>query len=204
MSKVASYLKPLLYLGASSYFFVEFPYQVEMIIFFAVLLSIIVLINGIRFGKKEKDSIELGEKYDFRKTILFRFGFPLLLLLFITSIISISDAGWFPEGIQREKELWVIPILILIPSIIEGLMAMYFWEMKKRYYATEEGLLISMNADETYKWHDFVGYRLEETENQIQFKKKNLKYLRIEYDQEYFHQYKTEITSFLDTKLSRV
>jgi len=203
LSKIANYLKVLLIVLIFSYFFIEFDQQEELMIGLTIVATVIVLIDGLRFRKKEKDSIELGEKYDFRQSSLFRFGFPIAIFVFFYIFIESVHYDWFPEGIERTTTNPFITLLILIPQTLEHIIALTTSGSKTLYYATQEGLLRSIQGDEIKKWNDFYGYSIDEGENLIKFKMKNLKYFSIQYDKEYFHDYKKEIISFLDSKLTR-
>ena len=187
-----------------SYFLVEFTQQEEMMIALGVLTSVMILIDSITFIKKERNSIELGEKFDFRKSVWFGIAFPIVVCGVLILIINYGVPDWFPEEIERTKTSPYITLVILVPQGIELIIAFFFSQTKLRYYATEDGLLRSMRGDEVKKWNDFYGYTILEDKNIVKFKTKNLKYFSIQYDKEYFHEYRKEIVSFLDSKLTRI
>jgi uncharacterized membrane protein len=203
ISTITRVLKFVLVALLLLYFYLDFAFQKELMIVLVCIASILVIVDGTRFGIKEKDSIELGEKHDFRKSPIFRFVFPLVILGFVLLVWKSSQWDWWPKGIDRNDSTSFFPLIVGIPQFIEGIIQMIYWESKTIYYATEKGLMISLRGDEVKEWNDFYSYSILEDQDLIQFKKKDLKYLSIQYDAEYFHKYKKEITSFLDQKLTK-
>lgn len=203
MGRIAFYLKLLLFISVISYFLVEFIQQEEIMIALAIVTSIVIFIDSFTFIKKERNSIELGEKFDFKKSAWFGILFPVVVCGVLILIIHYGLPDWFPEEIERTESSAYITLVILIPQGVEHFIAFFFTGTKSLYYATENGLLITMKGDEVKKWNDFYGYSIVEDENLLKFKTKNLKYFSIQYDREYFEEYKKEIISFLDSKLPR-
>ena len=106
----------------------------------------------------------------------------------------------FPD-LNRQSKIWWIPLLVLVPQIVEGFIAFIFSEMKTKYYATEIGLLKSLEAKEKIIWEDFYRFKILDSEGIIRFQRKNLKYFFIKYDEEYFKEYREDIIFFLNKKL---
>ena len=196
------YLKIILIFLVTLYFFVEYQYEGEILIFTIVLISFIIIHNGISFSKKEKDSIELGQKENFKSSHWFMLLFLAAFLVFIFyGIPKMNELDLFPES---DRKLGVnVSFLILVPQMVELFMGLILSEMKAKYYATEVGLLKSLEPEEEMKWEDFYSFKLIESHNIIRFEKKNLKYFFIKYEEEYFNEYREEILSFLEKKLPR-
>jgi hypothetical protein len=119
-------------------------------------------------------------------------------------IINFGFPDWFPEGIERTRTSPYITLVILVPKGIELTVVFFFFQTKPGYYATKDGLIRSIKGDEVKKWYDFYGYSLQEEKSLLKFQMKNLRFFSIQYDQEYFHENKKEIVSFLDSKLTRI
>jgi hypothetical protein len=200
---ISAALKVLLFTSIPLYFIVEFEYQEEFIVALVVVTSVLVVTDGFRFRSKEKKSIELGEKYDFRQKPWFRFGIVFVIFAILFVFNKLVEWNAFPDPIKRTEKWPFLPVCIVIPQLLKSLLAGWFGEWRTTYYATKEGLIRSMNGDEILTWDDFYEYTLLEYQYLIKFKKKNLKSFSIKYDADYFHDYKQEITSFLDQKLTR-
>lgn len=196
------YLKIILFLQVILYFIIEYNYDEELIMLVAALISLGIIFNSISFSKKEKVSIELGEKEDFRNSIWFVIFILTFLFVFIFYLVpKMNELNLFQDTVRESKIS--IPLLLFIPKFIELFMSIIFSEMKVKYYATEDGLLRSLEAEEEIKWEGFYNFKIVDSDNIIRFQKKNLKYFFIKYDEEYFNEYREEILSFLNKKLTR-
>ena len=195
-----SILKGILFLLTFLYFIIEYKFDEELIIILAILTSIVIVLSSFSFRSKEKNSIELGEKEDFKTSYLFvLFGLVILFIFLYYGVPKINELELFPN-LKRESKISV-SLLIFLPQIIEFFFSFIFSEMRTKYYATELGLLRSLEAKEEMKWDDFYNFKIIDSHNIIRFQKKNLKYFFIKYDEDYFKEFKEEIVSFLNKKL---
>lgn len=204
ISSISRFLQFVLPSSLVLYYLVEFVFQKELMIILVCIASILVIVDTVRFGIKEKGSIELGEKYDFRKSPIFRIMLPIVLIGLIFMIWKLGEWNWFPDDIERSEVEPFFPLIIMIPQFLDGISWMIYGRHRTIYYATEKGMIISLRGDEVKEWNDFYKYTILEEQDIIKFQKKNLKYLSIQYNDEYFHKYRKEIVSFLDQKLTRV
>ena len=170
----------------------------------AIVTSVAISLDIFTFIKKDRHSIVLGEKFDFRKSAWFGIVFPIVYCGLLILIINFGLPDWFPEGIERTRTSPYITLVILVSQGIELTVVFFFFQTKPRYSATEDGLIRSIKGDEVKKWYDFYGYSIQEEKSLLKFQMKNLRFFPIQYDQEYFHENKKEIVSFLDSKLTRI
>ncbi len=98
----------------------------------------------------------------------------------------------------------LISLLLLVPRGFRLMIGLFFSETKMTFYANQEGILKSMQGDMIKKWYNFYRNSIQGEKSLLKFQMKNLRYFSIQYDQEYFHEYKKEIISFLDSKLTRI
>ena len=135
---------------------------------------------------------------------LFQIGIPIALFILCILFYKSAQYNWLPEGIKRSKTMPLISLLLLVPRGFRLMIGLFFSETKMTFYANQEGILKSMQGDMIKKWYNFYRNSIQGEKSLLKFQMKNLRYFSIQYDQEYFHEYKKEIISFLDSKLTRI
>ena len=154
------YSKIALLIFTIFYFISEFKFDVELITILTIITTSIIIYNGVLFRIKEKECIELGEKEDFRNSPKFVIILLIAMFLFLYyGVPKINELDLFPD-VNRKSKIWWIPLLMLLPQIVESLLGVVFLEMRTKYYATEIGLLKSLEAKEVFFWEDFYKFKI--------------------------------------------
>ena len=184
-----------------AYMLIEYKYDIEVLTFFSFLYTFIILINSIKYLKRRKKLIELGELERFHRNYIE----PIALIIFVLTLFFVLPriSEWMNIKILRSNFNENFVILVFLPQLIQFFVGIFSKEMGTYFYITEKGIISSMEVKETYFWEDFINYKLLEDQNLLSFKKKKGKNLFISYHKEYFEKNRNEILNTLDNKLKK-
>lgn len=194
-------LKTLIFLLYPLYFFFEYSYDYIVLSALLILQTVLISIKGVAFGKKVRQALKLGEVENFVSPYFVVLLFLLYGIVIFVAVSFLKDENVI--GDIRDVNSFVA-FLILVPSITEMILSYKYSDLRANLiFATDKGLIRTLQPKESFFWNDFRSYTFIEEYNLIRFKKKNLKYLVVSYDDDYFKEHKEKIVAFLDKKLTR-
>lgn len=198
---VKRYFATFFIISVLLYFFIEYPYDIEIIFIISCIISIDILIKSIRFRIRRNNLIELGEQERFYGSWIGTLLFIAIIIALIFGIPKLEELGVLPEREERFHENFTF--IVLMPQIIQFIIGIAFREMGQYMYVTEKGIIESMEVHESYLWEDFQSYGVLSDMKLIRFKKKNDKFLFIAYHEEHFNKHREHILTILGENLKR-
>lgn len=202
-TKLERLIQILFLITIVGYFFYEFPYDIEILLGLSLMMSINLLINGIRFRLRRNKLIELGQVERFQNTFL---QVVYVIIVVITIVFLFSKLNHWKVIPERKLSLSSsFAIIVLLPQLIRFILGVTCREMGEYLYITDNGLLKSMSIKESQTWKEFTSYYFIQDQNLLRLRKnkqfKQPKFLFISYHDEYFKEHEIHILSILDKNL---
>lgn len=202
-TKLERLIQILFLITIVGYFFYEFPYDIEILLGLSLMMSINLLINGIRFRLRRNKLIELGQVERFQNTFL---HVVYVIIVVGTIVFLFSKLNHWKVIPERKSSLSSsFAIIVLLPQLIRFILGVTCREMGEYLYITDHGLLKSMSIKESQTWKEFTSYYFIQDQNLLRLRKnkqfKQPKFLFISYHDEYFKEHEVYILSILDKNL---
>jgi hypothetical protein len=192
--------KLLVYISLSmvaSYFFVDFPYEIYLILVFGLIIYFLRFRN-YRIIKRINDK-DNAYKIPQIKNTLYNLAISGIFVLFLVFIIVLSFTDLIKlrefTGIDKLVFLFIFPILGLVSSI-------YFSDLRDCYFITDSALIISLRYNDRILWSRVSDFEVDNNKSIVRLKRGDKTIFEMKVDKVFFKENINEIKIELTNRLN--
>jgi hypothetical protein len=192
--------KLLIYISLSlvtSYFFVDFPYEIYLILVFGLVIYFLRFRN-YRIIKRINDK-DNAYKIPQRKNTLYNLAINAIFVLFLVLIITLSFTDFIKlrefTGIDKLVFLFIFPILSIVSYI-------YFSDLSDCYLITDSALINGLRYNDRIQWSRVSDFEVDNNRSIVRLKRNDKTILDMKVDKDFFNENLDEIKVELTDRLN--